>query len=158
MKGLTKIVTASAVGLSLSVSAMAADGIQNNISSINQSASDLSYAFANSENLQVKTIPSQEMEATEGALVANAVGGVAGGLGGHFGYMGQAAFTKDYSFRSHMASVGVGAGAGAFNPVAGVGSAAASFGVGIATGAANTWASKGTSIKTTAQPPQSPRR
>ncbi|MCL1047944.1 hypothetical protein [Shewanella electrodiphila] len=67
MKGLTKIVAASALGLSLSISAMAADEVQNNVSLIGQSTSDMSYAFADSENLQVKSISSQEMEATEGA-------------------------------------------------------------------------------------------
>ena len=66
MKGLTKIVTASALGLSLSVSAIASTGAQN-FSSVNQSTSDLSYAFADNENLQVKAISDQEMEATEGA-------------------------------------------------------------------------------------------
>ena len=111
MKGLTKIVTASALGLSLSVSAIASTGAQN-FSSVNQSTSDLSYAFADSENLQVKSISSQEMEATEGAWVQYAGAGM---VGGYFGYMGYTSSVpkSQRNIRGYATSIGSGAVGGA---------------------------------------------
>lgn len=69
MKSLTKIVTALALSLSLSFSAMAATEAQNNVISIDQSSPDLSYAFGNNENLQVKSISEQEMDNIQGAAI-----------------------------------------------------------------------------------------
>lgn len=101
---------------------------------------DLNYAFGGNQDLQVQAMTSQEMDETQGAWVANAVGGLVGGLGGHYGYMLQSAFTKEYNFRSHMASVGIGVAGGVMNPVAGVSSAAGSFGMGIAGSGVHAWA------------------
>lgn len=147
MNHFTKISTVAVLATGLSVSAMAevtqpvstpqAEAVVFN-NDLNNT--DLSYAFGDSQDLQVQAMTNQQMAETQGAWVANAVGGIAGGLGGHFGYMAQSAFTGEYNFRSHMVSVGIGAVGGAVNPVAGVGSAAASFGIGVAGGGANAWA------------------
>lgn len=75
-----------------------------------------------------------EMEETEGAWVANAVGGGAGVLGSHFGYMGGVAITGEYNFGAHMGAVIFGGISGAINPAQGIGSAAATLGVGTAAG------------------------
>ena len=52
---------------------------------------DLSFAFDDIENLQVKEMTVAQMQETEGAWVANAVGAGFGGLTGHFAYMGSVA-------------------------------------------------------------------
>lgn len=77
---------------------------------------DLSAIFADNQNLQVATLSTQEMQETEGAWVANAVGATIGGLTGHFGYMGSVAASGQYNFANHMGAVGIGTASGFFNP------------------------------------------
>lgn len=60
--------------------------------------------------------------------VTNAVGAVLGGLGGHFGYMGGAISSGQYSYKDHLVAVGGGAIGGGISPVRGLGSAVATFG------------------------------
>lgn len=119
---------------------MASENIQTTSNLAVQPSADLSYAFDDSQDLQVMAMTNQEMEETEGAWAPQVVGGIAGGLGGHFGYMGQSAFTGEYNFRSHLASIGVGSLGGVISPATGLSSAAGAFGIGIAGGAANAWA------------------
>lgn len=84
---------------------------------------ELSFAFDDIENLQVKEMTVAQMQETEGAWVANAVGGLAGGLGGHFAYMGSVAASGQYNFGHHATSVVGGAGLGFVSPVKAVGRA-----------------------------------
>ena len=86
---------------------------------------DLSFAFDDIENLQVKEMTVAQMQETEGAWVANAVGAGFGGLTGHFAYMGSVAASGQYNFGHHMATVGTGAGLGFVSPVSAAGRAIA---------------------------------
>lgn len=86
---------------------------------------DLSFAFDDVENLQTKEMTATEMQETEGAWVANAVGAGVGGLVGHFGYVGSVAASGQYNFGHHAASVVGGAGLGFVNPVSAAGRAIA---------------------------------
>ena len=83
---------------------------------------DLSFAFDDVENLQAVAMTDGQMQETQGAWVANAVGGLAGGLGGHFGYMGSVN-SGQYNFGHHATSVVGGAGLGFVSPVKAVGRA-----------------------------------
>ncbi|PNK59859.1 hypothetical protein [Psychrobacter sp. FDAARGOS_221] len=69
MKKLTKIATATTLGLGLSVSAMASENIQTTSNLAVQPSADLSYAFDDSQDLQVMAMTNQEMEETEGAFI-----------------------------------------------------------------------------------------
>lgn len=89
------------------------------------SQADLSFAFDDVENLQVKEMTVAQMQETEGAWVANAVGAGFGGLTGHFAYMGSVAASGQYNFGHHMATVGTGAGLGFVSPVSAAGRAIA---------------------------------
>lgn len=96
---------------------------------------DLSFAFDDVENLQTKEMTATEMQETEGAVALHAIGGIAGGLGGHFGYMSSVAVSGQYNFGGHLASVGFGALGGAASPAKGIGSVAWGLGFGTASGA-----------------------
>ncbi|MDO4907983.1 bacteriocin [Neisseria sp.] len=80
----------------------------------------------------MKVLSSQELNHVSGGLVLNAVGGIAGGIGGHFGYLGGALASGTYNRNAHLAAIGLGAVGGAANPVRGVGSALAKFGSSVA--------------------------
>lgn len=80
------------------------------------------------QQVQVEELSQKEMKETEGEWVANAIGAIAGGIGGHLGYMAGAVMGGSYNFNEHMASIGVGALLGAANPVEGVGSALTTLG------------------------------
>ncbi|STY86107.1 Uncharacterised protein [Moraxella ovis] len=98
---------------------------------------DLSFAFDDVENLQTKEMTLTEIQETEGAWVANAVGAGFGGLTGHFAYMGSVAASGQYNFGHHVAAVGTGAGLGFVSPVSAAGRAIAmSAGTKIATNTA----------------------
>lgn len=84
---------------------------------------ELSFAFDDVENLQVKEMTVAQMQETEGAWVANAVGAGFGGLTGHFAYMGSVAASGQYNFGHHVAAVGTGAGLGFVSPVSAAGRA-----------------------------------
>ena len=84
---------------------------------------DLSFAFDDVENLQAVAMTDGQMQETQRAWVANAFGGLAGGLGGHFGYMGSVAASGQYNFGHHATSVVGGAGLGFVSPVKAVGRA-----------------------------------
>lgn len=82
---------------------------------------DLSAVFADNQNLQVATLSTQEMQETEGAWAANAVGAVAGAGIATWGYMGNAATTGDFSWGKLAVVAGVGAATGAISPVGTIG-------------------------------------
>ncbi|STZ07854.1 Uncharacterised protein [Moraxella caprae] len=100
-------------------------------------ATDLSFAFDDTQNLQAVAMTDSEMQETEGAWVANAVGAGFGGLTGHFAYMGSVAASGQYNFGHHVAAVGTGAGLGFVSPVSAAGRAIAmSAGTKVATNTA----------------------
>ncbi|ULJ64944.1 hypothetical protein [Wielerella bovis] len=72
--------------------------------------------FAN-QNVKAIELSQTEMKETQGEWVANAVGGVMGGVGGHFGYMAGAFAGGTYNRNAHLAAIGTGAVVGAFSPV-----------------------------------------
>lgn len=74
--------------------------------------------FAN-QNVKAIELSQTEMKDTQGEWVANAVGGVMGGIGGHFGYMAGAVAGGTYNRNAHLAAIGTGAAVGAFSPVRG---------------------------------------
>ncbi|WP_394261902.1 hypothetical protein, partial [Moraxella boevrei] len=88
---------------------------------VTQPQADLSFAFDNSENLQAVAMTDKQMQETQGAWVANAVGAGFGGLLGHFGYMGSVASGGQYNLGYHLGSIGTGMGTGFFSPVGVVG-------------------------------------
>lgn len=118
---------------------MASENIQTTSNLAVQPSTDLSYAFDDSQDLQVMAMTNQEMEETEGAWVPNAIGGIAGGLGGHFGYMSGSIASGKYSVGGHLAAIGAGAIGGAVSPVNGLNSAVTAFGVAGATAGATTY-------------------
>ena len=81
-----------------------------------------SQVFAN-QNIKAVELSQTEMKETQGEWIPNAIGAIAGGYAGGFGYL--AAGGKD--MKGYWAAVGGGAAAGAFSPVTGVGSAAAAL-------------------------------
>lgn len=88
-------------------------------------ATDLSFAFEDTQNLQAVVMTDSQMQETEGAWVANAAGAGFGGLVGHFGYMGSVAASGQYNFGHHMAAIGTSAGLGFVSPVNAAGRAIA---------------------------------
>lgn len=50
-------------------------------------ATDLSFAFDDTQNLQATVMTDSQMQETQGAWVANAVGGLAGMYGAGYGYL-----------------------------------------------------------------------
>ena len=106
------------------------------ITELSTKQADLSFAFDDAENLQAVAMTDGQMEETQGAWVPNVVGGVAGGLGGHFGYMSSVVTSGQYNFGDHLASVGLGALGGVASPATGIGSVAWGLGFGTASGAA----------------------
>ncbi|AUX62457.1 hypothetical protein JF634_06935 [Simonsiella muelleri] len=103
----TKIATVIAMAM-LSAPVMA----QQNLNSLD------SQVFAN-QNIKAVELSQTEMKETQGEWVANAIGGVMGGVGGHFGYMAGAALAGSYNFNGHMAAIGTGAAVGVLSPVTG---------------------------------------
>ena len=141
MNGLTKIITASALGLGLSVSAMAADGAQNNISSIDPSVSDLSYAFDNNKDLQVSSISNEEMTDTQGAVAPWVIGaGVGGALqGGNYAY---GAYKGNYQWSNAKFAGNIATGAvigGSFGAAGRIASGGAKFVPSLTNSGANIW-------------------
>ena len=141
MKGLAKIVTASALGLSLSVSAMAADGAQNNVGSVDQSTSDLSYAFGNNNDLQVLAISNDEMTDTQGAVAPWAIGAGAGAVwqGGNYAY---GAYKGNYRWSNAKFAGNVATGAvigGSFGAAGRIASGGAKFVPSLTNSGANIW-------------------
>lgn len=106
------------------------------VTELSSQQADLSFAFDDAENLQAVAMTDKQMEETQGAWVPNVVGGVAGGLGGHFGYMSSVVTSGQYNFGGHLASVGLGALGGVASPATGIGSVAWGLGFGTASGAA----------------------
>lgn len=91
--------------------------------------------------MQLAELSQKEMKETEGAWVANAIGGVMGGVGGHFSYMAGSIASRSYNRNAHLATIAGGAALGAANPIRGgadlirgMGLSAAGVGVGGATG------------------------
>ncbi|MDO4906595.1 hypothetical protein [Neisseria sp.] len=96
----------------------------------------------------MRTLNANELNYVSGGLVLNAVGGIAGGIGGHFGYLGGAIASGTYNRNAHLAAIGAGAIGGAVNPIRGVGSAIATFGSSTAlTGATTYIGNTGTSTR-----------
>lgn len=94
---------------------------------------DLSYAFDMEQGtaFEITSLSDVEMDETEGAWWHYALGGLAGGYGGGYGYL--AGGGRDpYGF---LASVGAGAISGLWSPVRGISSGIAAFGSGFSSGA-----------------------
>lgn len=118
MKKLTKIATATTLGLGLSVSAMASENIQTTSNLGVQPSADLSYAFDDSQDLQVMAMTNQEMEETEGAFAVP--GAVAGAGIGAWGYLGGAAGSGNFSWKGLAATTAGGAAVGAVTGPVGI--------------------------------------
>ena len=89
---------------------------------------DLSFAFEDTQNLQATVMTDSQMQETQGAWVANAVGGLAGMYGAGYGYLAGGG-NDPYKF------IGVAAMGGALgfaSPVNGVRSGLTSLGVSFA--------------------------
>lgn len=102
-----------------------------------------SRVFAN-RDVKAVELSQAEMKETEGAWVANAIGGVMGGVGGYFGYMASSVASGTYNRNAHLAAIGTGAAIGAFNPINGARSfiaGARGMALGTASGAINGYAS-----------------
>lgn len=69
--------------------------------------------------MQLAELSQKEMKETEGAWIANAVGGIMGGVGGHFSYMASAVAGGSYNRNAHWAAIGTGAVIGAASPING---------------------------------------
>lgn len=136
MNNFSKFVGVTALSMSLIVPAFA-EATSPVVSQTTNN--ELAYAFGANTDLQAKSMTNHEMQDTQGAWIANAVGGVLGGLGGHFGYMAGSIGSDSYSAKNHLTAVGLGAVGGAANPVAGLGSAVATFGLTGATTGVSTY-------------------
>lgn len=92
-------------------------------------ATDLSFAFDDTQNLQATVMTDSQMQETQGAWVANAVGGLAGMYGAGYGYLAGGG-NDPYKF---IGAAAMGGGALGFaSPVNGVRSGLTSLGVSFA--------------------------
>ncbi len=69
--------------------------------------------------MQLAELSQKEMKETEGEWIPNAVGGIMGGVGGHFSYMASAVASGSYNRNAHWAAIGTGAVIGAASPING---------------------------------------
>lgn len=69
--------------------------------------------------MQLAELSQKEMKETEGEWIPNAVGGIMGGVGGHFSYMASAVASGSYNRNAHWAAIGTGALIGAASPING---------------------------------------
>ena len=69
--------------------------------------------------MQLAELSQKEMKETEGEWIPNAVGGIMGGVGGHFSYMAGAVAGGSYNRNAHLAAIGTGALIGAASPING---------------------------------------
>ena len=69
--------------------------------------------------MQLAELSQKEMKETEGEWIPNAVGGIMGGVGGHFSYMAGAVASGSYNRNAHWATIGTGALIGAASPING---------------------------------------
>ena len=69
--------------------------------------------------MQLAELSQKEMKETEGEWIPNVVGGIMGGVGGHFSYMAGAVANGSYNRNVHWAAIGTGAVIGAANPING---------------------------------------
>jgi hypothetical protein len=81
----------------------------------------------NIERKEIKTVEAYELQTINGGLGFNALGAVAGGVGGAIGQVGYNASTGQALTTDVPQAIGINAGFGALNPVNGV----ASFGIGV---------------------------
>lgn len=139
LKSKLGLVTAGVLAATLSMQSMAQEVAT---AQAPLSVDELSFAFADVGSADVLAMSQGEMLETEGAWIPNAIGGAGGAFGGHWGYMMQSSFAREYNFRNHMVAIGVGGAMGAANPVRGIGSAAWAIGGGTGAGALSGWASR----------------
>ena len=86
---------------------------------------DLSFAFEDTQNLQATVMTDSQMQETQGAWVANAVGGLAGMYGAGYGYLAGGG-NDPYKF---IGAAAMGGALGFASPVNGVRSGLTSLGV-----------------------------
>ena len=91
-------------------------------------ATDLSFAFDDTQNLQATVMTDSQMQETQGAWVANAVGGLAGMYGAGYGYLAGGG-NDPYKF---IGAAAMGGALGFASPVNGVRSGLTSLGVSFA--------------------------
>ena len=89
---------------------------------------DLSFAFEDTQNLQATVMTDSEMQETQGAWVANAVGGLAGMYGAGYGYLAGGG-NDPYKF---IGAAAMGGALGFASPVNGVRLGLTSLGVSFA--------------------------
>lgn len=89
---------------------------------------DLSFAFEDTQNLQATVMTDSQMQETQGAWVANAVGGLAGMYGAGYGYLAGGG-NDPYKF---IGAAAMGGALGFASPVNGVRSGLTSLGVSFA--------------------------
>ena len=82
MNKCSKLVGVTALSMTMAVPAFA--DVTTPVNS-QPTPNDLAYAFGDNSNLQAKAMTGQEMNDTQGAWVANAIGGLAGMYGAGYG-------------------------------------------------------------------------
>lgn len=129
-----KIIFATILSGAITAPAMAASNTDlSNASSI--------FNVQDQQALQLEVLSSLEMKETEGAYLWQLAGAGFGGYAGHWGYMANSLSSNSYNFGSHMASISVGAAAGAWSPVTSIGRAAGTLGSSVGFGAFSGWSS-----------------
>ncbi|SPX86974.1 hypothetical protein [Moraxella ovis] len=91
-------------------------------------ATDLSFAFDDTQNLQAVAMTDSQMQETEGAWIPNAIGGLAGMYGAGYGYLAGGG-DNPYKF---IGAAALGGALGFASPVNGVRSGLTTFGTGFA--------------------------
>lgn len=107
-----KQITAAVMMLSMIAPAMA-NGLDN------QTFENQVFHTQADAPMQLAELSQKEMKETEGEWIPNAVGGIMGGVGGHFSYMASAIASGSYNREAHWATIGGGALIGAMNPING---------------------------------------
>ena len=134
MRLLKSTVIATALSASLVAPAIANESA--NAAAIQFSATDMQQMFEQDAGpMQVAALSRTEMKETEGAWVANAIGGVIGFITGNFIYLIESSFNSNatFSFTDYAQTVGTSTVLGAFDPgnsVANAGRAVVTAGVG----------------------------
>ncbi|WP_314366275.1 hypothetical protein [Neisseria cinerea] len=107
-----KQITAAVMMLSMIAPAMA-NGLDN------QAFEDQVFHTQADAPMQLAELSQKEMKETEGEWIPNAIGGIMGGVGGHFSYMASAVASGSYNRNAHWAAIGTGALIGAASPING---------------------------------------
>lgn len=126
MNKFSKMMGVTALSMSLTVPALAE--VSAPVNNNQQVHNELAYAFGDNTDLQAKAISNQEMNDTQGAWVANAIGGLAGMYGAGYGYVAGGG-NNPYKF---VGAAALGGALGFASPVTGIRSGATALATGFA--------------------------